>query len=48
MSNFLVSEPERTEEGGFVVKLTAEDGTLLAEGVGDSLEAAVEDAKSKL
>jgi hypothetical protein len=48
MSNYLVSEPERNEDGGFVVKLTAEDGTVLAEGVGDSLDAAIEDAKSKL
>jgi len=39
---------ERTEDGGFIVKLTTEDGTVVAEGTGDSHEAALADAQSKL
>jgi len=46
--NYTVSEPARTEDGGFLVTLNAEDGTVLAEGEGASLEEAVENAKSKL
>lgn len=39
---------ERTEDGGFIIKILAEDGSVLAEGKGESQEAAIEDAKSKL
>ena len=39
---------ERTEDGGFIIKLLAEDGSVLAEGQGESQETALEDAKSKL
>ena len=39
---------ERTEDGGFIIKILAEDGSVLAEGQGESQEAAMEDAKSKL
>lgn len=46
--SYIVSQPERTEEGAFIIKLLAEDGTILAEGQGETEEAATEDAKSKL
>ncbi len=46
--SYTVSHPERTEDGAFIVKLVAEDGTVLAEGQGETEEAATEDAKSKL
>jgi len=46
--NYTVSEPARTEDGAFLITLNAEDGSVLAEGVGESLEAAIENAKSKL
>jgi hypothetical protein len=48
MVEFIVSEPERTEDGLFLIKLLAEDGTTLAEGQGETQEEAIEDAKSKL
>lgn len=48
MADYIVSEPARTEDGAFVITLTTEDGTVLAEGVGESLEAAIEAAKAKL
>lgn len=48
MSSFIVSKPERTEDGLFLIQLLAEDGTVLAEGKGETEDSAVEDAKSKL
>ena len=48
MADYIVSEPQRTEDGAFVVQLKADDGTVLAEGVGETLESAIEEAKSKL
>jgi predicted RNase H-like HicB family nuclease len=39
---------ERTEDGAFIVKLTSEDGSLLAEGEGETYELALEEAQSKL
>lgn len=39
---------ERTEDGAFIVKLTSEDGSLVAEGQGDTYEAALQEAQSKL
>lgn len=48
MANFIVSEPERTEDGLFLIKLLADDGQVLAEGTGETEESAIEDAKSKL
>lgn len=39
---------ERTEDGAFIVKLTTEDGTVVAEGEGESYEVALEAAKAQL
>ncbi len=39
---------ERTEDGGFVVKFTNEDGSVAAEGKGQTYESAFEDAQSQL
>lgn len=39
---------ERTEDGAFLVKLTSEDGSVVAEGKGETYEAALEDAQSQL
>ena len=39
---------ERTEDGAFLVKLTSEDGSVVAEGQGETYESALEDAQSKL
>lgn len=46
--SYILSKPERTEDGAFLIKLIAEDGTILAEGQGETEEAAIEDAKTKL
>lgn len=48
MAEFIVQEPARGEDGSFIVTLTLEDGTVLAQGVGATQEEALEDAKSKL
>jgi hypothetical protein len=47
MEEYTFSEPERTEDGAFLVKVIDADGNVLATGSGDSLEQAIEDAKSK-
>ena len=39
---------ERTEDGAFLVKLTSEDGSVVAEGQGETYESALEDAQSQL
>jgi len=46
--SYILSKPERNEDGAFLIKLLAEDGTILAEGQGETEEDAIEDAKSKL
>jgi len=38
MANYTVSEPQRKEDGTFLVSLLSEDGTVLAEGEGTSQE----------
>lgn len=48
METYTVSEPQRKEDGTFLVSLLSEDGTVLAEGEGTSQEEAEADAKSKL
>lgn len=48
MANYIVSEPSRGEDGSFIITLIDEEGNVLVEGVGESEEAAIEDAKSKL
>lgn len=48
MEKFIVSEPERTEDGLFVIKLLLEDGTVLAEGKGETQEDATENAKNSI
>jgi predicted RNase H-like HicB family nuclease len=39
---------DRTEDGAFILKLTTEDGTVVAEGEGATYEEALQDAESKL
>lgn len=48
MAEFIVQEPARAEDGSFIVTLTLEDGTTIAQGVGETFEAALEHAKSQL
>ncbi len=48
MANYIVSEPQRKEDGTFLISLLSEEGTVLAEGEGATQEEAEEDAKSKL
>lgn len=48
MADYIVLEPQRGEDGSFIVSLGLEDGTILSEGVGETYESALEDAKSKL
>lgn len=47
MNEFLEAV-ERTEDGGYILQLKSEDGTIVAEGQGETYESALEDAKSKL
>jgi predicted RNase H-like HicB family nuclease len=39
---------ERTEDGAFIVKLVAEDGSVIAEAQADSYEEALETAQAKI
>lgn len=48
MSEYIVSNIERDEDGAFIVTLATEDGTEVAKGQGATEEEAVADAKSKL
>jgi len=48
MQDYIVQEPARAEDGSFIVTLTLEDGTAIAQGVGESFEEALEHAKSQL
>ncbi len=48
MADYIVQEPARTEDGQFIVTLTNEEGHTLAQGVGESFEEALEQAKSQL
>jgi predicted RNase H-like HicB family nuclease len=48
MQEYIVQEPARAEDGTFIVTLTSEEGHVLAQGVGESFEEALEQAKSRL
>ena len=48
MPEYNIQPPERAEDGTFVVTLTLEDGTAIAQGVGETFEEALENAKSYL
>ena len=48
MQEFQISDPERKEDGSFIVELKGFEGQVLAVGEGATLEEAIEDAKSKL
>ena len=45
---FTLADPERTLEGQFLVPVTDDNGDVVAEGVGDTLEDATENAKAKV
>lgn len=47
MQEFQISDPERDEDGSFIVELKGWEGQVLAVGKGATLEEALEDAKSK-
>lgn len=48
MADYIVLDPARNEDGGFIVTLANEEGIALAQGEGATYEEALEDAKSKL
>jgi len=48
MQEFKISDPERKEDGSFIVELKNDEGNVIAVGEGSTLEEALEDAKSKL
>lgn len=48
MQEFQISDPERKEDGSFIVELKDSEGQVLAVGEGATFEEALEDAKSKL
>lgn len=48
MQDYIVQEPARAEDGTFIVTLTSEEGNVLAQGVGETFEEALEHAKSQL
>lgn len=48
MQEFQISDPERKEDGSFIVELKNHEGNVIAVGEGASFEEALEDAKSKL
>ena len=45
---FTLAGPERTLEGQFLIPVMDDDGTVVAEGTGETLEDATEDAKAKI
>ena len=48
MADYILSEPQRKEDGTFLISLLSEDGTVLDEGEGATQQEAEADAKSKL
>ena len=47
MQEYQITDPERDEDGSFIVQLKGWEGQVLAVGKGATLEEALEDAKSK-
>jgi predicted RNase H-like HicB family nuclease len=45
---FTLAGPERTLDGQFLVPVMDENGAVIAEGTGETLEDATEDAKAKI
>jgi hypothetical protein len=45
---FTLADPERTLDGQFLVPVMDDNGAVVAEGTGETLEDATEDAKAKI
>lgn len=48
MADYIVQDPARAEDGSYIVTLTNEEGYTLAQGIGETFEEALENAKSQL
>lgn len=48
MADYIVQDPARAEDGTFIVTLTNDEGFMIAQGVGETFEEALENAKSQL
>lgn len=48
MQEYQITDPERKEDGSFIIEIKDLSGQVIAVGEGATLEEAVENAKSKL